>query len=269
MGQDVDFAGHDLASGAQVANHGDHETAGGHEDHQMAGGGMVAGLAMAHIGPDRDGLALDVLEVSLGPVLPGWPTGLVLRGSLQGDVFAAVTLSWADAVTPAAPAGDAAPRALDLLGRFLLVAGASTMARLAGAARDDMRASDPARAARGRRAAAEVALRVRRSRATAWSVRGLGARPGMTTSGSDRTSPVGDDVWDRVRGWCDVVVRRVASDDGTLGRSPANDGRATDRIDLVSLAQLLEGTELAGARLVVASFDLAAAPSAAAERTRG
>ena len=45
-----------------------------------------AGLPMADRGEDRDGLKLDQLHVPLGPVLPDWPAGLVVRVTLQGDV---------------------------------------------------------------------------------------------------------------------------------------------------------------------------------------
>lgn len=59
--------------------------------HGMDHGGMEmapAGIALAEGGEDRDGLEMDVLHLRLGPVLPHWPAGLVLRCSLQGDVLA-------------------------------------------------------------------------------------------------------------------------------------------------------------------------------------
>ena len=43
---------------------------------------VMAGLADS----DRDGLALDALHVALGPVLPHWPTGLVVHATLAGDL---------------------------------------------------------------------------------------------------------------------------------------------------------------------------------------
>lgn len=48
---------------------------------------MPGGIGLAEGGPDRDGLDLDVLHVSLGPVLRHWPAGLVVHCSLQGDVI--------------------------------------------------------------------------------------------------------------------------------------------------------------------------------------
>ncbi|MDN5750212.1 MAG: hypothetical protein L0H64_17155, partial [Pseudonocardia sp.] len=44
------------------------------------------GLPMADRAPDRDGLTLDQLHLSLGPVLADWPAGLAVRLTLQGDV---------------------------------------------------------------------------------------------------------------------------------------------------------------------------------------
>jgi hypothetical protein len=81
-----DPAGGDHAGGrgAGAMEHG-----GGHAGHGMhdMGGMAIAGLAMAEQGDDRDGLRLDRLHVSWGPLLADWPTGLVLRLTLQGDVI--------------------------------------------------------------------------------------------------------------------------------------------------------------------------------------
>ncbi|WP_146070890.1 hypothetical protein [Arthrobacter sp. B1805] len=56
-------------------------------DHGGMGMPMPGGIGLAEGGPDRDGLGLDVLHVSLGPVLRYWPAGLVVRCALQGDVI--------------------------------------------------------------------------------------------------------------------------------------------------------------------------------------
>jgi hypothetical protein len=53
----------------------------------MHGMQMPSGLPTASPGEDRDGLKLDQLHVPLGPFLPDWPTGLVVRVTLQGDVI--------------------------------------------------------------------------------------------------------------------------------------------------------------------------------------
>jgi hypothetical protein len=265
-------------------DHGDHAGMGhgghagmGHGGHAGMGhgghGGMdhgsmeVAGLPMADTAPDRDGLQLDALAVALGPVLPGWPTGLLLRGKLQGDVLTDVSLAWVDAAHPDAAhhvaahhvdghhsdGGTARLAALDHLARFLDVAGWPVAARDARRARNELRAADPDRVDAGRRRAVQLARRVRRSRTLAWSVRGIGA---VEATGAQ---PFRGDVLDRVRWWCELA----AGAEPPVGALP--------ELPLERVAELLEGAELAAARLVVASLRLTrqetATPVAADVRT--
>ncbi|MGY1763644.1 hypothetical protein ACI79N_19610 [Geodermatophilus sp. SYSU D00805] len=255
---DVDHADPGESSHGEHADHGgmDHGGMGhggmghggmGHGGHGGHGGmdhgsAEVAGLPMAGTAPDRDGLQLDVLHVTLGPVLPGWPTGLLVRGQLQGDVLTDVSLSWVDAADHVeGHSGDrpsARLEALDHLARFLDVAGWPVAARDARRARDDLRAADPDLVDAGHRRAVRLARRVRRSRTLAWSVRGIGA---MAEDGAHHLR---GDVLDRVRWWCELAADpEIAVDarpEPSLGR----------------VAHLLEGAELAAARLVVASVPL-------------
>ncbi|WP_185938583.1 hypothetical protein [Geodermatophilus aquaeductus] len=213
---------------------------GGHAGHHMHHGGDVAGLPMAETAPDRDGLALDVLRVAIGPVLPGWPTGLLLRADLQGDVLTSARLSWVDATDDrGSPPGKVHPQraALDQLASLLLVAGWPTAARDARCARDGLASTDRSELATARRRAERVARRVRRSRALAWTVRGAG----HLHSSLGRTA--GGDVLDRVRRWCDVA----SGGDVEAPASPTS---------LDEVAAVLEGTELGTARLIVASVAL-------------
>ena len=86
-----------------------------HGGHGMDHGGMdhgdmemsPGGIPLAEGGEDRDGLEMDVLHVRLGPVLPHWPAGLVLRCSLQGDVIAEAQAELVDG--PALQDDDGAP----------------------------------------------------------------------------------------------------------------------------------------------------------------
>ncbi|MCA0143807.1 hypothetical protein [Blastococcus sp. LR1] len=216
---------------------------GGHGgmDHSGHGGMDVAGLPMAETATDRDGLQLDELKVSLGPVLPGWPTGLLLRGRLQGDVLTGVGLSWLDqegASADALDAGDSRPAALDRLARFLDVAGWPLAAHEARQARAGLMSHDPDVVAQADRLAVRVARRVRRSRTLAWSARGTGV---MTTEGS---GPLEGDVLDRVRRWCDTAA----------GEQHAPEPLPELRLDTV--ATLLEGAEIGAARLTLASLPL-------------
>lgn len=69
----------------------------GRGDHGQGGEGMMGGVPygrpMAMTGPDvRDGLALDRLELRVGPFLPPLPPGLVLDVVLQGDVIQEATV---------------------------------------------------------------------------------------------------------------------------------------------------------------------------------
>jgi len=49
-------------------------------------GGTPYGRPMAELGPDRDGLRLDVLPMTLGPFFPRLPAGLILDLKTAGDV---------------------------------------------------------------------------------------------------------------------------------------------------------------------------------------
>ncbi|MGY1721267.1 hypothetical protein ACI8AG_19715, partial [Blastococcus sp. SYSU DS0552] len=229
--------GMDHGGGHEGMDHG-----GGHEG--MDHGGEVAGLAMASTGSDRDGLELDVLKVALGPVLPGWPTGLVLRADLQGDVLASAELTWLDGggIFPvASPPPDPQRAALDCLARFLDVAGWPTAARDARRARDGLATHGPGHEG-AQRLAQAVARRVRRSRTLSWTAGGIGQI--ATERGSD------EDVLDRVRRWCDIASGQPVEE------PPAP--------SLEEVAALVEGAEVGSARLTVASLDLTPATAAPA-----
>jgi hypothetical protein len=223
--EDADHEGMDHGSGHEGMDHGS-----GHEGHHMDHGGEVAGLPMASTGADRDGLELDVLKVALGPVLPGWPTGLVLRADLQGDVLTSAGLAWLDAgtVPTAQQQSDSQRAALDRLARFLDVAGWPTAARDARRARDGV--AEEANRDEVQRLTEAVARRVSRSRTLAWTAGGIGRRG------------FGEDALDRVRRWCDMASGQ-----------PVEDLPVTSLDDV---AALVEGAEIGSARLIVASFDL-------------
>jgi len=68
-------------------------------------GGTPYGRPMAELGPDRDGLRLDILPVTVGPFVPWLPPGLVLDVKLAGDlvVEAAVAQATSDALSLVPP----------------------------------------------------------------------------------------------------------------------------------------------------------------------
>ncbi len=262
---------------------------GAHDSHDMDGmdmGGMVmpAGLRMAGRGADRDGLKLDQLHVPLGPVLPDWPAGLVVHVTLQGDV---VQLAEAQALGPGAggsfwsepwrravageavTTGEAARRGaasyLDSLGRFLGVAGWDDAATAARRLRDDALAGAPG--SQLRPAVHRFARRVGRSRTLAWLTRGLGVLTPDEAEAAGVRGPAlraAGDVTARYRCWCaELADAAAAIDDRTpLGaagpeppRGPLDDTRSPSAGLLAALPGLLDGAELAAARLIIASLD--------------
>lgn len=258
----------------------------GDEDHGGGGMDMPGGVLMADRGPDRDGLALDQLHVPLGPVLPDWPAGLVLRTILQGDVVQHARVEvvredgevadfWNEpwrraAVGESVTAGEAARRRaaahLDSLARLLAVAGWADAALGARRSRDDVLGGARADvvAPRVRR----LARRMRRSRTLRWLTSGLGILPEAAAQAAGVTGPAwsasrsAGDVRARWQAWLDAVERSVpalddtapltAVDAGPRGRRDAVGGSSAL---LEVLPPLVEGTELAGARLIVSSLD--------------
>lgn len=243
---------------------------------------MPGGLAMAERGDDRDGLTLDQLHVPLGPVLPAWPAGLVLRTTVQGDVLQDVrvaghrragpadafwTAPWHRADTGhAVTIGEATRRRagahLDSLARVLTVVGWPDAACRARRVRDAVLASAPA--AQVASAWFKLAGRLRRSRTLRWLTDGLGvlsseeAAQAGVTGPALRASRASGDVSARWAIWLDELDELLPHVDDV--------GRLTDDVEpprgqggsaplLAVLPDLLEGTEFATARLIVASFD--------------
>lgn len=255
---------------------GPHDAHGGQLGHDLGDMGMEmpGGLPMADRGPDRDGLTLDQLHVPLGPLLPDWPAGLVVRLVLQGDVIehaeaeviglaAEAASFWTEPwrraaagepVTSATAARWRAAAYLDSLARFLSVAGWDAAAASARALRDEALTDGPAPglALPVRR----LARRVSRSRVLAWSTRGIGLVPGEAAT----AATAADDVTVRYRRWCRELSEAVTAfgDDSPLDPAvpgPPRGGPGEARALLAALPRQLEGAELAAARLIVASVD--------------
>lgn len=151
---------------------------------------LPGGLVMADRVEDRDGLRLEGLNLSLGPILPAWPAGLRLDVVLSGDVITRAEVVRLDArPEPAAPAP---VLALDALALLLDVAGWSDGGVRARRARAEG-GSGPLTDA--------VLRRLRQARLLRWSLRGLPA-------------PGGVDLVDHV----DLLVSAVR------GQSPLPDG---------------------------------------------
>ncbi|WP_069170095.1 hypothetical protein [Streptomyces griseus] len=250
-------------------------------------GTEVAGLPMADRGGDRDGLSLDRLHLPLGPALPDWPAGLVLRLTLQGDLVQQVRVEHMPVLTDSRPPfwdepwlraasghrvtrGQAARRLcaahLDSLGRLLAVAGWHTEAERARTARDGALAGLPA--AEVGAAVQPLVRRVSRSRTLRRLTVGLGGLSAEAAAQARVSGPAlvaGGDVWSRLTVWLEEAARSAALSDRTdpldaaqrlTGPRGALDAASPpSRALLDVLPGLLDGVEFAAARLVVASLD--------------
>ncbi len=222
-------------------DHGDMDH-GDHGDMEMA----PAGIPLAEGAEDRDGLEMDVLHLPLGPVLPHWPAGLVVRCTLHGDVVTEAEVEQALGHRgEQAPSGadEAAALRLDAVASVLALAGWERGAERSRCARDLC-------LARGEAALEELAglrRRLERARLLRWMLRGLGAvdRDDLPADVADR---VGGDVHDRLLGLVDDAAALLRGETGTPYDATA------------LLPELLAGLELASVRLVVASLGPFVAP---------
>jgi hypothetical protein len=235
----------------------------GHHGGDMA---MPGGLMMAGRAADRDGLRLDALQVTLGPVLADWPAGLVITATVQGDVVQAADARVLDAVGQPSfwNAGDVdrrhAAAHLDSLGRLLAVVGWPAMAYRVRRLRDGALGEEPAEMVRAGLAA--VDRRMRRS----WTLRSSTDGLGVLTPGMVRDLGVTGPAVSAVDSGGDATARWqhwLAETDALLaGRIPAEGsgprglgGRAASAALLAAASQLMVGLDIGGARIVLASFD--------------
>jgi hypothetical protein len=211
-----------------------------------------AGIPLAGGGDDRDGLEMDLLHVPLGPVLPHWPPGLVLRCVLNGDVVTEAEVEVLDgAGEPPFPTGAPelvrAARRCDAAAGLLAVAGWDDAAETARRLRDALLADPDRDQVAGR--LDRLRIRVARSWSLRWQLRGLGA--------SDDAE--GGDVRDRLVGMLDAAAAALR------GEPP----RAADRRPAgEALPAAVAGLELAAVRLVVAGLDPETAPAVGTEPGR-
>ena len=214
---------------------------GGHGDMEVAPGG----IALAEGGEDRDGLEMDVLNVRLGPVLPHWPAGLVLRCALQGDVITEARAEILDETqqrdtgpTTGPAAGSA--RTLDNIVSLLALAGWENAAGQARRVRDALlKDGDPALAAVK---LDELRAKVTRSRVLRWSLRGVRALDRERLECHGLPLHLGGDTYDRLL--------------DMLERAGDKNGQTAPSFLVDQLPHVVTGLDLATARLVVASLDV-------------
>ena len=125
---------------------------------------LPGGLVMADRVEDRDGLRLEGLRLSWGPLLPAWPAGLRLDVVLSGDVLVQAKVHRLDPSPE--PAEELRLRALDALALLLSAAGWD----------DGALAARRARTADGR--TEHLLRRLDKARLLRWSLRQLPAPGG-------------------------------------------------------------------------------------------
>lgn len=233
-----------------------HDSPMDHGDMDMSGPG---GIALAGGGPDRDGLAMDVLHLPLGPVLPHWPPGLVLRCALQGDVISESEVEVLDPVAAAHPPVSAprlAAQHCDVAADLLAVAGWDSMAATARRHRDLILAAAASASAPGPASASafecvaaleRVTTRIARSRTLRWALRDLGIVDDAVLAGHRLPESTRGDVHDR-------LLRLLVSAGDLLRDQPAPAPVPDPSPVLAALPALVHGLDIGAARLVVASL---------------
>ncbi|WP_372493782.1 hypothetical protein [Micromonospora alfalfae] len=242
--------GHDMA----------HDAVGGgeHTGHAGMGHGAMdmapAGIPLASGAEDRDGLELDVLHARLGPVLAHWPSGLVLRCTLQGDVIVDAEARLIDA-GPSAPNPRISSRHLFVARRCDNAAGLLALAGFDDAASHARRVRDAVLKAGGTAHASRQLYRlrrmVRRSWLLRWSLRRVGPLTERDLARWHLPEHLRGDVRDRLLSMLDRAAQGLAQADGqSTHDQPA--------VLIEAVADLVRGWDLAAARLIVASLDLEA-----------
>ncbi|MGI8947877.1 MAG: hypothetical protein ACR2FV_07880 [Ornithinimicrobium sp.] len=226
-----------------------------HGDMEMA----PDGIALAGSDDDRDGLEMDVLHLRLGPVLPHWPAGLVLRCTLQGDVITEAEghlLDGGSAAYLGAGATDLAWR-WDNIARLLALAGWEDTAARARRIRDAQLRTDWPRGSDASLGA--VRRQLARSRTLHWSLRGLRPLTAKDLQAHGFPEHLVGDTYDRLLSMLDRAVDAAESAPGSVAELPV---QQTPSMSPEPVASVVVGLDLAAARLVVASLDLPPLPAA-------
>ena len=234
-------ARHDPVGGERAQGDGDHG------DMDMA----PAGIPLAGGDEDRDGLEMDVLHVPLGPVLPYWPPGLVLRCTLNGDVVTEADVEVLEGRSvPPPPVASAlrtqdAAAACDAAARLLAVAGWDDAAAAARRVRDLVLIDSADGAPRAQ--LDRLRSRVAGSWSLRWLLRGLGVIDDEALGSHGLPSEARGDVFDRLVAMLDRARAELEGE-------PARPHTAPGAV-LAALPQIVSGLELGAVRLVVASLD--------------
>lgn len=212
-----------------------------------------SGIPLAEGEGDRDGLEMDVLHVPLGPVLPFWPAGLVLRATLQGDVVVAAdasVLDGQDRVPDRLGPNERAALGCDQVAGVLALAGWADGQAAAVRVRDALIAGPDAGSAA--RVLDGLERKVRRAWLVRWSLVGIGDLGRGEDLKDTPWTPTGD-VYDRLLDMIDLARADLIG-------TERQQAPLTELLALVE--RLVLGLDLAAARLVVASLGIDTALSA-------
>lgn len=204
------------------------------------------GIPLAAGGDDRDGLEMDVLHLRLGPLLRYWPAGLVLRCTLHGDVISGAQTEVIDVVTQAASPVLRSAWLCDNITTVVALTGWEDAAAQARRVRDSLvTGQDLDRAAA---ALDSLARRIRRSRLLRWSLRDIGVLTVDEARQLHLSSDQAGDAWDRL-----LIMLEHAGGEPSAGKGVS----AVPVNAVAAVPGLVEGLDLAAARLIVASLGLA------------
>lgn len=208
------------------------------------------GIPLAGGAEDRDGLEMDVLNLRMGPVLAHWPAGLVLRADLHGDVLAAAEATFVAGATAGADDNEhAVARQCDHVVDVLALAGWRRGAELARRCRD-LAIDDP----NGEHTAGalhRLHRGVRRSPLLRWSLRGVARLPARLLAEHGLPAGLAGDTYDR------LLARVALLADTTPELLAENPLRVPGPAVTEGLPALIEGVDLAAARLAIASLAIA------------
>ncbi len=237
MNNDIDMAG-------DMDMHGDNDM----DDMEMDM--APSGIALAEGGDDRDGLEMDVLHLPLGPVLPHWPPGVVLRCTLQGDVVVAAdasVLDGSDGTPVLLHPNERAARCCDQLASVLALSGWADGYSAAVRVRDALIDQQDV-------AASSVLLdglqrRLRRARLLRWSLRGIGNL--RADDQPDAPPQLHGGVYERLMSLSERAGTELTRD---AASSAPPEPPAPVPVLLAVAERLVVGLDVAAARLVVASL---------------
>jgi len=225
---------------------------------------MPGGIPLAGGGDDRDGLEMDILTVPLGPVLPHWPAGLVVECMLQGDVIVSAKARILQAASAPKEASKQAMtdvvdarrriiRLCDQASQLLALAGWQAAEQNARWLRDDLlRGADLTDHGA---ALDRLRRRVERSTLLRWSLKGL-----TLTGSATRDDGADPSIRHRLIGWLREAAELAGTTPGgrPIAAHDANRAQeaqeAQDALD--ALPDLLRGTDLGTARLLIAGLGL-------------